>query len=394
MSSEEIAREIVEKITNADDLLLCRDDLKDKWVALVRPVVEEALLPLRVKEAAGRVDLYEVVAHLEKQHAEAIRRAEAAEKERDEQQRLFKIACRWVDGLERVLAEHCPDHPLSPWSGEEPAGCKCADVKKERDELQREYDDAENSATAVIGELRAEVEEQKQSFDLRWNADMRAIKRWREATGVELTWPDHADLCVWLLEQLARVEGERNDATDKLDVAEKERDAYKRAKAENDERFMIERDEARAEVERLKELLAHETRKKETVADVSKTTSERLSQRVRDLEQRLADTQNTDTAAVFRRGIEEALDRQTAAELRVRELEARLHCIATMGMHGENIWDAAGVARRALQASQPAPQPEEPRHDMTPETTRCDVTDLDGFPCGGPTPCPLHGGKP
>ncbi len=31
-----------------------------------------------------------------------------------------------------------------------------------------------------------------------------------------------------------------------------ERDAYKRAKAENDERFMVERDEARAEVRRLR----------------------------------------------------------------------------------------------------------------------------------------------
>lgn len=34
---------------------------------------------------------------------------------------------------------------------------------------------------------------------------------------------------------------------DALDAAERERDAYKRAKAENDERFMVERDVARAE---------------------------------------------------------------------------------------------------------------------------------------------------
>lgn len=36
------------------------------------------------------------------------------------------------------------------------------------------------------------------------------------------------------------------------DEAIRERDAYKQAKAENDERFSIERDEARAEVERLR----------------------------------------------------------------------------------------------------------------------------------------------
>jgi hypothetical protein len=39
------------------------------------------------------------------------------------------------------------------------------------------------------------------TFDLRWKADMRAIKRWRKETGEELVGPDHADLCVWLLEQ-------------------------------------------------------------------------------------------------------------------------------------------------------------------------------------------------
>ena len=36
---------------------------------------------------------------------------------------------------------------------------------------------------------------------------------------------------------------------------ERERDAYKRAKAENDERFMVERDEARAEVARLRAVI-------------------------------------------------------------------------------------------------------------------------------------------
>jgi len=42
------------------------------------------------------------------------------------------------------------------------------------------------------------------------------------------------------------------------DEARAERDAYRKAKAENDERFMLERDEARAERDRLRDILACE----------------------------------------------------------------------------------------------------------------------------------------
>jgi hypothetical protein len=54
-----------------------------------------------------------------------------------------------------------------------------------------------------IHELESELKELESSSNLRWNADMRAIKRWREAApGRELVLPDHADLCVWLLDLL------------------------------------------------------------------------------------------------------------------------------------------------------------------------------------------------
>lgn len=46
------------------------------------------------------------------------------------------------------------------------------------------------------------IKELEFTFDLRWKADMRAIALWRKKTGKQLTWPDHADLVVWLLEQL------------------------------------------------------------------------------------------------------------------------------------------------------------------------------------------------
>lgn len=52
------------------------------------------------------------------------------------------------------------------------------------------------------GDLIDRVRELDDLFDRRWQADMRAIKRWQGAgPGRELTWPDHADLVVWLLEE-------------------------------------------------------------------------------------------------------------------------------------------------------------------------------------------------
>jgi hypothetical protein len=45
------------------------------------------------------------------------------------------------------------------------------------------------------------TDELEHTFAMRWKADMKAIERWQNATGKDLVWPDHADLCVWLLEQ-------------------------------------------------------------------------------------------------------------------------------------------------------------------------------------------------
>jgi len=56
-----------------------------------------------------------------------------------------------------------------------------------------------NEAARALEALQAERKELEAIFDLRWNADMRAIKDWQEITGQELTMPDHADLCVFLM---------------------------------------------------------------------------------------------------------------------------------------------------------------------------------------------------
>lgn len=47
-----------------------------------------------------------------------------------------------------------------------------------------------------------ETDDLERTFDMRWQADQRAIKRWQAETGRTDTWPDHADLCVWLMEKL------------------------------------------------------------------------------------------------------------------------------------------------------------------------------------------------
>lgn len=55
-------------------------------------------------------------------------------------------------------------------------------------------------ATALVDAVN-DRDELQATFDLRWDADRRATKRWQAATGRDTIWPDHADLCVWLLEQ-------------------------------------------------------------------------------------------------------------------------------------------------------------------------------------------------
>lgn len=56
--------------------------------------------------------------------------------------------------------------------------------------------------------LNERVKELEASFDLRWKADMRAIKRWQKENPKErkLIWPDHVELIIWLLSELKKTE--------------------------------------------------------------------------------------------------------------------------------------------------------------------------------------------
>jgi len=51
------------------------------------------------------------------------------------------------------------------------------------------------------------IEELENTVDLRWECDRRAIKQWREAhPGNDRVWPDHVDLCMWLMEKVEELE--------------------------------------------------------------------------------------------------------------------------------------------------------------------------------------------
>jgi len=51
------------------------------------------------------------------------------------------------------------------------------------------------------------IEELEHLFDLRWAADMRAIRLWQSAHPDQpRTWPDHADLGTWCLSRIEMLE--------------------------------------------------------------------------------------------------------------------------------------------------------------------------------------------
>lgn len=77
-------------------------------------------------------------------------------------------------------------------------------LETENDSLRKAYEAERKKADEMLVENNA-------SFDLRHGADKRAIKRWHEAYPDKVAiWPDHADLCVWLIEELEKVRKERD----------------------------------------------------------------------------------------------------------------------------------------------------------------------------------------
>jgi hypothetical protein len=66
--------------------------------------------------------------------------------------------------------------------------------------MPRQIEAIERAVRLIARAERAD--ELQRTFDIRWAADQRAIKRWQEAhPDSERVWPDHADMVVWLMEQ-------------------------------------------------------------------------------------------------------------------------------------------------------------------------------------------------
>lgn len=50
--------------------------------------------------------------------------------------------------------------------------------------------------------LREKIDELEAVFETQWNAEQRAIKSWQKKTGKDMSWPDHAEMVEWLLDEL------------------------------------------------------------------------------------------------------------------------------------------------------------------------------------------------
>ena len=98
---------------------------------------------------------------------------------------------------------------------------RIAELIRERDEIRAQLREEQQLHVQTLNErdeLRRTNEGLQLTFDLRWKADQRAIKRWQAAhPGNDLTWPDHADMVVWLME---RYDAERLLTVGLADIAD------------------------------------------------------------------------------------------------------------------------------------------------------------------------------
>ena len=136
---------------------------------------------------------------------------------------LLQIADEIEKSIERSATFFNEAHKASDKLFEEAGISKERD--KEAEELVRDFEqavialqthcDAHSDKWNAVRSKRAQtrkallehLKELHYTFDLRWEADMRAIKQWREANpGNEDVFPDHTDLCVWLMGQMKGLE--------------------------------------------------------------------------------------------------------------------------------------------------------------------------------------------
>jgi hypothetical protein len=63
----------------------------------------------------------------------------------------------------------------------------------------------DGAAQDLLAAVTKERDELQKIFALQRLAEMRAIKRWQDATGKDMDWPDHSRLVEWLIEQCEKL---------------------------------------------------------------------------------------------------------------------------------------------------------------------------------------------
>lgn len=138
-----------------------------------------------------------------------------------------------IEGSQREVAEWLDIQPLSKYCdcedgkadphevlrqlmsalvGRNKWAALCGQLKQERDEAKDALAAAKDKIKELEGQVSYarhernkalnEIDEYKATFDVRWQAQMRAVTRWQEETGKEIFWPGHEDLCLWLIRKL------------------------------------------------------------------------------------------------------------------------------------------------------------------------------------------------
>ncbi len=103
-------------------------------------------------------------------------------------------------------------NPNQPWLFHE-WEARTSALQEKLSETERSFNGAVKDLAASCLQaqlLKDELAEIDASLDLRWKADMRAIKRWRAEApeGRALILPDHADLVVWLMFRVKYLEND------------------------------------------------------------------------------------------------------------------------------------------------------------------------------------------